>query len=445
MANRETQPINPPVNPQETQVAWVAPTDWLDYAGLAIDAVERIHIETTMPEGKEKDNARLMNTLYTAIDVAFAVFPGAGGGGPALRAAMATSHEAAEAAWKAVPDGVKAKIIEEVARGMNWSVNKTSQVINVMFSKGVERPGGEPGKNAERAVEAIEQKYGSEQAGLVQESLGKIAKKIGSTGAEDVALRLQQSSTDQLPKIKDELQRLQAQLNKLPSNAPGLQKIKSEIQSAINSIDNHLTPSDLIGALRDKLNIPIDKPWKPGKPIGTFDHAGEVTNGLSSLSKAKQAIDQFRVPSNSGITPNQLSGFQTKIQAVIDTIEKFRNPKSYTTQATLEQTQQVEVAQQPVSEVAEHLEPSASESTNNLNSLTDRDAVNLFVQNANPVLAGGGTAQDAIFAGYQALDAASDNYVATHTDLAKSLAVNTIQQVEQQQLAMQQDNLQRAV
>jgi hypothetical protein len=93
---------------------------------------------------------------------------------------------------------------------------------------------------------------------------------------------------------------------------------------------------------------------------------------------------------------------------------------------------------------SENLQPTAHRIPDSLNILSDRDAVNLFVATANPILANGGTAQDAIFAGYQALDAASNDYVATHTDLAKSLAVNTIQQVEQQ-LAMQQDNLQRAV
>jgi hypothetical protein len=149
MANQDIQPINPLAPLQDTQVAWLAPTDWVDYAGLAIDVIERAHIEFTMPEGKEKENARLMNTLFTAIDVAFAAFPGAGGGGPALRAAMAVSHESGVAAWKAVPADVKAEIIRQVVQGMNWSVNKTSQVLDVMFSKGVERPGGEPGKNTQ--------------------------------------------------------------------------------------------------------------------------------------------------------------------------------------------------------------------------------------------------------------------------------------------------------
>jgi hypothetical protein len=117
-----------------TQLAYFSPLDWLDYAGLAWDAVERVHIETTMPEGREKDSARLMNNLYTAIDAVMAAIPGGGGGGPALRAAMATSHEAGVAAWKALPDLVKVAIAKQVAQGMNWSLVKTQQAVNVLFS-----------------------------------------------------------------------------------------------------------------------------------------------------------------------------------------------------------------------------------------------------------------------------------------------------------------------
>jgi hypothetical protein len=57
----------------------------------------------TMPEGQQKDAARFMNTLYTAIDVVMAALPGGGDGGQAFQAAMATSHEADIAVWKALP------------------------------------------------------------------------------------------------------------------------------------------------------------------------------------------------------------------------------------------------------------------------------------------------------------------------------------------------------
>ncbi len=135
MAGIQDKPENTPNWPQDDRVAYISPLDWLDYAGLAIDAVERGHIELSMPEGQEKDSARLVNNIYTAIDVVMAAIPGGGSGGPALRAAMATSHETAEVAWKAIPDPVKQRLIKQIAQGMDWSIGKTNQALNVLFSQ----------------------------------------------------------------------------------------------------------------------------------------------------------------------------------------------------------------------------------------------------------------------------------------------------------------------
>jgi hypothetical protein len=135
---------------KSTELAYVSPLDWLDYAGLAWDAVERVHIETTMPEGREKDSARLLNNIYTAIDVVMAATPGGGGGGPAFRVAMATSHEAGVAAWKALPDSAKAELIKQVAQGMNWSLIKTQQALNVLFSVRSNTPTPQQGDGSTR-------------------------------------------------------------------------------------------------------------------------------------------------------------------------------------------------------------------------------------------------------------------------------------------------------
>jgi A nuclease family of the HNH/ENDO VII superfamily with conserved AHH len=137
MAGTQDNQENTPNRPQDDRVAYLSPLDWVDYAALAVDGIERGHIELTMPEGAEKDAARLVNNIYTAIDVVMAATPGGGGGGPALRAAMATSHEAAEAAWRTIPDPAKQRLIQQVARGMDWSLGKTGQALNVLFSERV--------------------------------------------------------------------------------------------------------------------------------------------------------------------------------------------------------------------------------------------------------------------------------------------------------------------
>lgn len=163
MANSTNQntnlPNSQPTLEDRTQLAYLSPLDLLDYAGLAIDAVERVNIELTMPEGREKDAARFMNNLYTAIDVVMAALPGGGGGGPAFRAAMATSREAAEAAWRALPDSVKAQLIKQVAQGMNWSIAKTQQAMNVFFTAGSNLSQGSPsqgdGSNRDNAADIL--------------------------------------------------------------------------------------------------------------------------------------------------------------------------------------------------------------------------------------------------------------------------------------------------
>lgn len=109
---------------------WVAPTDWLDYIGLAIDVAERAYIELAYEEGEEKDFQRFVNTLFFCIDLALAALPGAGGGGLAVRA----SHGAAIAAWGIVPQAVKLTVAEEVAKRMGWHVTKAVQMINRYFA-----------------------------------------------------------------------------------------------------------------------------------------------------------------------------------------------------------------------------------------------------------------------------------------------------------------------
>jgi hypothetical protein len=109
---------------------WLAPTDWLDYIGLAIDLGERIYIELAYEEGQEKDFQRFVNTLFFAIDGVLAILPGAGGGGLVARA----SHGAAVAAWDVLPASAKLTVTEQVAKAMGWTLVKATQMINRYFS-----------------------------------------------------------------------------------------------------------------------------------------------------------------------------------------------------------------------------------------------------------------------------------------------------------------------
>ena len=60
------------------------------------------------------------------------------------------------------------------------------------------------------------------------------------------------------------------------------QNANGTVQKAINGLRDHLTQDDLVGALRDKHNLPVlDSSGR------AFDHIGEVNNAMDSLRNAK--------------------------------------------------------------------------------------------------------------------------------------------------------------
>ena len=145
---------------------WIAPTDWLDYIGLAVDVGERIYIELSYEEGQEKDYKRFINNLYFAIDLILAALPGAGGGGLAFRA----SHKLAVAGWGAIPTTAKIKVSKEVAKQMGWSLSKATQMINIYFNVSQNKGQGDhKDKGERRTVDTHEQAGGHTQ----REHVGK--------------------------------------------------------------------------------------------------------------------------------------------------------------------------------------------------------------------------------------------------------------------------------
>jgi len=126
---------------------WIAPTDWLDYIGLGVDAIERIYIEMAYKEGEEKDYQRFLNNLFFIIDGVLAALPGAGGGGLAFRG----SRQLAIAGWGAVPDSIKIEITAKLAKEMGWTIEKALQMINRFFSVAQNSGGGGSGNSNYKA------------------------------------------------------------------------------------------------------------------------------------------------------------------------------------------------------------------------------------------------------------------------------------------------------
>lgn len=130
---------------------YLSPLDVLDYLGLGIDLVERAYL-TTFYKKDDKEIQLALNLIYTTLDLIFAVTPGIGGGGVAVRA----SHGAFALTWHALPGSAKERLIVEVAKGTAWSIGKTTQFINMMVREGEgggkgedESSGQQTGKEAE--------------------------------------------------------------------------------------------------------------------------------------------------------------------------------------------------------------------------------------------------------------------------------------------------------
>jgi hypothetical protein len=79
---------------------------------------------------------------------------------------------------------------------------------------------------------------------------------------------------------------LTARLDALPNEVKLSQKALADIKAARNSLKDHLTQDDLVGALRDKNNLVIRQKGS-GKP---WDHEGEVTDSLKSLREARRSL-----------------------------------------------------------------------------------------------------------------------------------------------------------
>ncbi len=77
-----------------------------------------------------------------------------------------------------------------------------------------------------------------------------------------------------------------ARLEKLISNSNLLQDTKTTLLKAENSLKDHLTQDDLVGALRDKFGKEVRRSGD-GK---TYQHLEEVQEGINSLENSKNRL-----------------------------------------------------------------------------------------------------------------------------------------------------------
>lgn len=94
-----------------------------------------------------------------------------------------------------------------------------------------------------------------------------------------------------------------ARLESLSSDTSLSKDLLVQLRKTQNALIDHLNPSDLSGALRDKLSVPVAIQSK------SYNHLKEVSDGLNSINKAREQIlytlkkinpssDQFNLLSN---------------------------------------------------------------------------------------------------------------------------------------------------
>jgi hypothetical protein len=149
------------------------------------------------------------------------------------------------------------------------------------------------------------------QAGLKR--LGRDMSKEGIARAEKELVTLSVGRTEMMGRLDD--------LTKSGILSPVAQ---SRVQSAYNSLKDHLTQDDLVGALRDKNSLPVRR---SGDGY-TWDHLGEVESGIKSLDKAKDEIikDMRRHEPNSS-EYKRLSAEAEALSEIAERIQRFTEIK----------------------------------------------------------------------------------------------------------------------
>lgn len=212
----------------------------------------------------------------------------------------------------------------------------------------------------QRAVDEIGNVYGPKQAKITQESLDLLAESsaLGPQGAALAGERLKSLSTQTLPRLQESLEKLQGLLSKatdVQKRHPAYSQLANKVKASVNKVKD-LKPQDLVGALRDEVDLPVRKPWKPRQGVQTYSHQNEVEEAINNFSFVNEdtgkatglyeRIGQFRESSvyNGGqqgpglkdeIPEGQLSNLQKELDSTIEKIKEFRKPATYQRHSSL--------------------------------------------------------------------------------------------------------------
>jgi hypothetical protein len=113
---------------------------------------------------------------------------------------------------------------------------------------------------------------------------------FGGQGTNLAVQKLNNLAIDKVLPIRKDITSLLEKLSETEVNGKALLESVSEhtiLGKAINAIDDHLRPDDLIGALRDNLGVPVIK------GDITFQHITETNQAIKSLTNLREVLNHF--------------------------------------------------------------------------------------------------------------------------------------------------------
>jgi hypothetical protein len=90
-----------------------------------------------------------------------------------------------------------------------------------------------------------------------------------------------------LPRIEAARQKLISKLDALLNDSSLSERSRQRLETLRNAMRDHLKPSDLSGALRDKLEMPVRESGS-GR---IWNHEREVDNALKAFAEARESLN----------------------------------------------------------------------------------------------------------------------------------------------------------
>ncbi|MEM6274953.1 MAG: hypothetical protein AAF735_06900 [Myxococcota bacterium] len=182
-----------------------------------------------------------------------------------------------------------AAALEKVARGESGAwIGLGASVAGIVPGLDFLKAGTRVGREvlAEAAEKATEGVAGAALKKMRKKLTDDLADDVGEHAAKRASKQFVQEATSRLKSLAAGRVELMERLSQLRSSKLMQHQWIDALRKARNALERNLKPSDLSGALRDKLGLEVRVPGS-GR---AWEHGTEVGNGLTALEKLQEAL-----------------------------------------------------------------------------------------------------------------------------------------------------------